>query len=84
MSRSIRLAVIAAAAFVTLAIAGPAFAAYKPQLTVTSTKNAPGAKTSIILGHIQTDADDATAKDIIFAPLGYGVTLNQPVNTGRS
>jgi hypothetical protein len=81
MRRSIRLAIAASAALATLAFTGSAWAAYAPSLTVTSSSNAPGKATSILLGHIQTAADDPTAKDTIYAPLGYRVTLGQPVGT---
>ena len=54
---------------------------YAPSLTVTSQTTAPGRPTAIILGHVQGRADDPTAKDTIYAPLGYGVNLSQPANT---
>jgi hypothetical protein len=34
-----------------------------------------------LLGHIQTPTDDPTAKDTIYAPLGYGVNLTQAPGT---
>jgi hypothetical protein len=64
-----------------LAFSGSAWAAYSPSLTVTSSRNAPGKPTQILLGHIQTAADDPTAKDTIYAPPGYGVNLTQAVGT---
>jgi hypothetical protein len=81
MKGSIRLAVVASAALAMLAFTSSAWAVYAPSLTVTSSSNAPGKATSLLLGHIQTAADDATAKDTIYAPLGYGLTLGQPVGT---
>jgi hypothetical protein len=81
MKRFTRLALAAGAMFAALAFSGSAWAAYAPSLTVTSQRSTPGRPTTIILGHIQTAADDATAKDTIYAPLGYGVNLTQPVNT---
>jgi hypothetical protein len=33
----------------------------------------------MLLGHIQSPADDPTVKDTVYAPLGYGVNLSQPV-----
>jgi hypothetical protein len=41
-----------------LAFSGSALAAYGPSLTVTSSRNAPGKPTSIVLGHVQSAADD--------------------------
>jgi len=81
MSRLIRLGLVAGGVLVSLAFAGPALASYSPSLTVTSSVNAPGKPTSLLLGHIQSAADDPTAKDTIYAPLGYGVNLSQAPGT---
>jgi hypothetical protein len=81
MKRVIRLALVAGVAVVSLAFTSSAWAAYSPSLTVTSSSNKPGAATSLLLGHIQSDTDDPTAKDTIYVPLGYGVNLSQPVGT---
>jgi hypothetical protein len=81
MKRFIRLAIAAGAVVSALAFSGSALAAYAPSLSVTSQKNAPGKPTAILLGHIQTAADDATAKDTIYAPVGYGVNLSQAAGT---
>lgn len=81
MRRTIRLAIAASAALATLAFAGSAWAAYAPSLIATSLSNTPGASTTMLLGHLQTANDDPTAKDTIYAPPGYGVTLGQPVGT---
>jgi hypothetical protein len=81
MSRLIRLGVLAAGALASLAFTGSALASYAPSLTVTASKNAPGAQTSVLLGHVQSPADDPTFKDTIYAPLGYGVNLSQPAGT---
>jgi hypothetical protein len=81
MRRFIRLAIAAGAVVSALAFSGSALAAYGPSLTVTSSRNAPGKPTSIVLGHIQSAADDPTAKDTIYAPLGYGVNLSQAAGT---
>jgi hypothetical protein len=81
MNRVIRLALITGAAVVSLAFTSSAWASYSPSLTVTASSNKPGAATSLLLGHIQSDADDPTAKDTIYVPLGYGVNLSQPVGT---
>ena len=81
MSRLIRLGLVAAGVLMSLAFTGSALASYAPSLTATSSVNAPGRPTSLLLGHVQSAADDATAKDTIYAPLGYGVNLSQPVGT---
>ncbi len=76
-----RLAVAAGAAVVGLAFAGPALAAYNPNLIAISVSNAPGKPTTMILAHTQEASDDPTAKDTIYAAPGYGVNLTQPVGT---
>ena len=81
MKRFTRLALAAGAIVSALAFSGSALAAYAPSLSVTSSRNAPGKPTTILLGHIQTPADDPTAKDTIYAPLGYGVNLSQAAGT---
>jgi hypothetical protein len=81
MRRFIRLAIAAGAAVTALAFSGQALAAYSPSLTVTAQRNAPGKPTAILLGHIQSAADDPTAKDTIYAPLGYGVSLTAAPGT---
>jgi hypothetical protein len=81
MSRSIRLATAAAAALAAFAFTGPALAAYSPRLIIVPITNAPGRPASVILGHSQDINDDATAKDTIYAPLGYQVNLTQAVGS---
>ena len=81
MRKSIRLAITASAALATLAFASSAWAAYAPSLIVTSLDNKPGAPTTMLLGHSQTKDEDPTAKDTIYAPAGYGVTLGQAVGS---
>src|SRR5512132_4290529 len=81
MSRLIRLGLVAAGVLVSLAFTGSALASYGPSLTVTSSVNAPGKPTSLLLGHVQSAADDATFRDTIYAPLGYGVNLSQTPGT---
>jgi hypothetical protein len=81
MRRSIRLAITASAALATLAFAGSAWAAYAPSLISTSLNNKPGAPTTMLLGHSQLPDEDPTAKDTIYAPAGYGVTLGQAVGS---
>jgi hypothetical protein len=81
MRRLIRLGLAVGAAITSLAFTGSAWAAYAPSLTATSFSNKPGAATTILLGHFQSDTDDPTAKDTIYVPQGYGVNLTAPVGT---
>jgi hypothetical protein len=81
MKRVIRFALVTSVAVVSLAFTSSAWASYSPSLTVTPSSNKPGGATSLLLGHIQSDADDATAKDTFYVPLGYGVNLSQAVGT---
>ena len=81
MRRFIRLAIAAGAVVSALAFSGTALAAYSPTVTVTSQTSAPGRPTAVVLGHVQRATDEATAKDTIYAPLGYGLNLTQAPNT---
>ncbi len=75
------MAIVATAAVASLAFAGSALAAYAPSLIATSINNQPGRPTVMLLGHVQSPDDDPTAKDTIYAPLGYQVNLQQAVGT---
>jgi len=79
MKTSIRIAVAACAGLAALAFTSAAWASYMPVLTATAVSNAPGKPTTMLLGHFQSADDDATAKDTIYVPLGYTVTLTQAV-----
>jgi hypothetical protein len=68
LTRMLRLGALAAAA---LALPGAAIAAYTPALTVT----AAGAATTVELRLPQ--ADDATAKVVLYAPAGFTANLSQ-------
>lgn len=81
MRRFIRLAIAAGAVVSALAFSGSALAAYAPTLAVRSLTNASGQPTTVLIAHYQSLDDDATAKDTIYVPLGYGVNLTQPVGT---
>ena len=81
MSKLIRLAIAAGAVMATFAFTGSALAAYQPRLIVTSLTNGANKPTTMLLEHLQTAADDATAKDTIYAPLGYQATLTQAPGT---
>jgi hypothetical protein len=81
MRRFIRLAIAAGAVVSALAFSGSALAAYAPTLAVRSLTSGSGNPTTVRIEHYQSLDDDATAKDTIYAPLGYGVNLTQPVGT---
>ena len=81
MKKLIRLAIAAGAVMATLAFTGSAMAAYAPRLIVTSLTNGPNKPTTMLLEHLQTANDDATAKDTIYVPLGYQANLTQAPGT---
>jgi hypothetical protein len=81
MRRFIRLAIAAGAVVSALAFSGSALAAYTPKLAVRSLTPGSGNPTTVRIEHYQSLDDDATAKDTIYAPPGYGVNLTQPVGT---
>ena len=83
MRRSIRLAIAAGAALVSaLVFAGSAWAAYAPSLTVTSlSERSRRSRRRSSWATSRRADDDPTAKDTIYAPLGYGVNLGQPAGT---
>jgi hypothetical protein len=77
----IRLAIAAGAVAATLAFTGSAWAVYQPRLIVTSLTNGQNKPTTMLLEHLQTANDDATAKDTIYAPPGYQANLTQAPGT---
>jgi len=81
MKKLIRLAIAAGAVMATLAFTGSAWAAYQPRLIVTSLTNGANKPTTMLLEHLQTANDDATAKDTIYVPLGYQADLTQAPGT---
>jgi hypothetical protein len=81
MKKFIRLAIAAGAVMATFAFTGSAWAAYQPRLIVTSLPNGANKQTTMLLEHLQSAADDATAKDTIYAPLGYQANLTQAPGT---
>ena len=81
MRRCIRLGLAAGAVVSALAFSGSALAAYAPTLAVRSLTGTAGQPTTVLIEHYQGLADDATAKDTIYVPPGYGVNLTQPVGT---
>lgn len=81
MPKVIRLACAALAGSATLALAGPAAAAYTPRLTVSGASQTLGAPGALTFALTTPTADDATARITLYAPLGYGLTLGQPAGT---
>jgi hypothetical protein len=81
MRISLRLVLLGCASFAALAFAGSAWASYTPRLFATAVTNTPGKPTVMILTHVQEVNDDPTAKDTIYAPLGYQLNLSQAVGT---
>jgi hypothetical protein len=76
MTRRIRLALLAAALTLALALAAPAFAAYTtPTLEVSQRGTATTVAATV------APADDATARATIYAAAGIQVTLSQPPGT---
>jgi hypothetical protein len=81
MKKSIRLALLAGACFLGLAVAAPALADYRPSLIMEQTSYKLGAPiTADVFLAIPKD-DDATAKVTIFSPNGYDANLAQAPGT---
>jgi hypothetical protein len=81
MKSSLRMALLACASFVGLALAAPALAAYNPSLTIEqSSYKLGGAATADVFIAVPKD-DDATAKLTIFSPAGYTATLTASPGT---
>lgn len=81
MKSSLRLALLACASFIGLALAAPALAAYTPSLTIEqSSYKVGGAATADVFISAPQD-DDPTAKLTIFAPAGYNAVLTQAPGT---
>jgi hypothetical protein len=81
MKKSIRLALLAGACFLGLAVAAPALADYRPSLIMEQTSYKLGAPiTADVFLAIPKD-DDATAKVTIVSPNGYDANLAQAPGT---
>jgi hypothetical protein len=78
----IRLLLVACAALPVLAFAAPALATYKkPRLVVDESSYGKGAASTAAFVVEASKDEDATAKITVYSPLGYGVTLGQPVGS---
>ena len=81
MRFSARLALLACASLVALAVANAAWAAYTPSLIAAPVSHALGAKNTVFLGVAQARTDDPTAKIDIFVPAGYQENYSQAVGS---
>jgi hypothetical protein len=81
MRISVRLALLACAGIVALAVANAAWAAYTPRLIVGGTSHALNARNSVVIGVSQSQNDDPTAKITINVPAGYQENLTQAPGT---
>ncbi len=81
MKISLRLAVLACASFLGVALAAPALAAYKASLTIEQSSYRPGAAITADVLIATGDTDDPTAKLTIFSPAGYGANLSAAPGT---
>jgi hypothetical protein len=81
MKSSLRLALLACASFIGLALAAPALAAYNPSLTIEQSSYKVGAATIADVFIVAPQNDDPTAKLKIFSPAGYGAVLTQAPGT---
>ena len=81
MKKSIRLALLAGACFLGLAVAAPALADYRPSLIMEQTSYKLGAPITADVFLAIPKNDDATAKVTIFSPNGYDANLSQAPGT---
>ena len=81
MKSSLRLALLACASFIGLALAAPALAAYTPSLTIEQSSYKVGAATTADVFILAPQNDDPTAKLTIFSPAGYNAVLTQAPGT---
>src|SRR4051794_6920631 len=84
MKMCIRLAIAAAVGVASMALSGPAFAAFTPKLVVTQSAR-PGAASTLSLDGALAAPDDPAAKVPISAPVGYRAappaTLSSQIGT---
>ena len=81
MKSSLRLALLACASFIGLALAAPALATYTPSLTIEQSSYKVGAATIADVFIVAPQNDDPTAKLTIFSPAGYNAVLTQAPGT---
>ena len=73
MKRTIRVALLAGAALVSLAFAGSAFASFAPKLVVSAATPQAAGGGATRIGVLASNADDPTAKVSIYIPAAYGL-----------
>lgn len=81
MKKSSRLALLACASFVGLALAGSALASYTPSLTIEQSSYKPGAPFTADLFIAASASDDPSAKLTVFVPAGYVANLSKAPGT---
>ena len=81
MPKFLRTAVLACAAFASLALAGTAMAAFTPKLVVTHKSYTLGSNAQTTISVTADKDQDSIAKITIYAANGYTATLNQAVGT---
>ncbi len=81
MKSSLRLALLACASFIGLALAAPALATYTPSLTIEQSSYKVGGATTADVFIFAPQNDDPTAKLTIFSPAGYSAVLTQAPGT---
>jgi hypothetical protein len=81
MRKPIRLIVFACAGALALAVAALAAASYTPSMGIFQATYKPGGKAPVTVVVAQEQADDPTARIVIYAPAGYNVTLGQAAGT---
>ena len=81
MKISLRLALLACASFLGLALAAPALAAYNPSLTMEQSSYKLGAAITADVFIAIDPNDDPTAKLTIFSPAGYSANLTAAPGT---
>jgi hypothetical protein len=81
MKSSLRLALLACASSIGLALAAPALASYNPSLTIEQSSYKVGAGMIADVFIVAPQNDDPTAKLTIFSPAGYSAVLTQAPGT---
>jgi len=81
MRKFTRLTVLACAAALALAVVAIAAASYTPSMGIFQATYKPSGGGAVTIVVAQEKADDPTARIVIYAPTGYGVSLTQAAGT---
>jgi hypothetical protein len=81
MRKFTRVTVLACAAALALAVVAIAAASYQPSMGIFQATYKPSGGGAVTIVVAQEKADDPTARIVIYAPTGYGVTLTQAAGT---